>query len=785
MSNRRHAARWSRAATLLDNDNETKSRYWCPSLGLSRSSNIIFSTPAASVLPPQNGICMKRILLCVFFALATVAQSAVVTGNIVYPPALKPAQQEAKAAQLAAELLARFHYKATRQDEVFSANIFDRYLKSLDSEKLFFTQADIDRLSVNRTKLVDAVKKEDLSVPFAIFNLFEQRAVERFVYARALLKKGFDFEVSENYQYAREKESWPKSEAEVLDLWRKRVKNDWLRLKLAGKSEKSIVEILDKRYDNSLKRISRLKSGDAFATYMNAYTTAIEPHTNYMGPRAAENFDISMKLSLVGIGAILTESDEYATIRELVPGGPASLSGKLNIGDRVIGVSQGENGVMIDVTGWRLDDAVALIRGPADTVVKLDVLPADAGPDGKHKLVSLVRKAISLEEQAAKVSVHAVIDGKDTRRVGVITLSSFYEDNSARQKGVQDYKSAARDVARLLDGLKKDRVDSVLVDLRNNGGGSLSQAIELTGLFVGKGPVVQHRSATGAIRVERDARAIVAWDGPLGVLINRASASASEIFAAAIQDYGRGLIIGESSFGKGTVQSVVDLDKIAKNTQPQFGGLKMTVAQFFRIDGSTTQLRGVTPDILFPAVADSSIFGESSFENALPWVQIKQADYTPVGNLKAMFPVLLAMHDARVKKDTDFQYLQEDIAQSRLLRKKNQVSLNETERRKERDMQEARIMSRDKKKAKVQSADPAVAGKEIAAGDSSVPRDDGLQAGERKLSNELAAEKARKNAKDIFLKEAVQILSDHVGLLNAGATLAARVDQESAFRERR
>ena len=729
---------------------------------------------------------MKRVLLSLIFALATTAQGAVLAGaDISYPPALKPAQQEAKAAQLAAELLARFHYKPTRQDETFSANIFDRYLKSLDPEKIFFTQADIDKLSVDRTKLVDAVKKEDLSVPFAIFNLFEQRAVERFVYARALLKKGFDFEISENYQYGREKALWLKSESEVLDLWRKRVKNDWLRLKLAGKSEKSIVEVLDKRYDNFLKRVSRLKSGDAFSAYMNAYTTTIEPHTSYMGPRAAENFDISMKLSLVGIGAVLTELDEYATIRELVPGGPAGVSGELNIGDRITGVSQGENGVMIDVTGWRLDDAVALIRGPADTVVKLDVLPADAGPDGRHKLVSLVRKAITLEEQAAKVSVHEVMDGKNARRIGVITLSSFYEDSSARQKGDQNYKSAARDVARLLDGLKNDRVDSVLIDLRNNGGGSLGQSIELTGLFVGKGPIVQHRSATGAISVERDARAIVAWDGPLGVLINRASASASEIFAAAIQDYGRGLIIGESSFGKGTVQSVVDLDKIAKSTQPQFGGLKMTVAQFFRIDGSTTQLRGVTPDILFPAIADTSSFGESSLDNALPWVQIKQADYTPVGNLKNMFPDLLAMHDARVKKDTDFQNLQEDIAESKLLRKKNQVSLNETERRKERDMQEARIKSRVANKAKIQNTDPTVAVKEAAFSDSEASRDDGLQAGERKLSSELAAEKARKNAKDIFLNEAVQILSDQVGLLNAGATLAARIDQESVVRDRR
>lgn len=720
---------------------------------------------------------MKRKLLWIVFLLLTAAQGGALALEVAYPPELKPAQHAAKAATLAAELLSRHHYKAMQLDDALSEKIFDQYLKSLDSEKIFFVQADIDRLSVYRTKLDDAIQKEDLSAPFAIFNLFEKRAVERFTYARTLLNKGFDFEKLESYRYARDKEPWPKTELEMRELWSKRVKNDWLRLKLAGKSEKNIVEILDKRYDNFVKRISRMKSDDAFATYMNAYTTSIEPHTSYMGPRAAENFSISMKLSLVGIGAVLTETDEYATIRELVAGGPATLSGQLSIGDRIVGVAQGNNGVMTDVMGWRLDDAVALIRGPADTVVQLDVLPADAGPDSRRKIVSLVRKAISLEEQAAKVSIRAVSDGKEMRRVGVITLASFYEDVAARQKGVQNYKSAARDVARLLEGLKKDRVDSVLIDLRNNGGGSLAEAVELTGLFIGKGPVVQHRNARGVIGVESDARAVVAWDGPLGVLINRGSASASEIFAAAIQDYGRGLIIGEPSFGKGTVQSVIDLDRIAKNSKPQFGELKMTVAQFFRVDGGTTQLRGVTPDIVFPSAYDAESFGESSFENALPWVQIKQAAYAPVGNLKEMFPVLLALHDARLKMDTDFQYLREDIAESKIQRKKNLVSLNEAERRKERDAQEARQISRDSKKATGKNINSVAAGTESATGNDNLRRDDGLQAGERKLSTELAAEKVRKNANDIFLNEAVQILSDQVGVLSTGGRVAARARQ--------
>jgi carboxyl-terminal processing protease len=710
---------------------------------------------------------MKRNLLWLVFALSTAVQGAPLDGG-TYPPQLKPEPQEAQAAHLAAELLARYHYKAIPLDKALSEKVFDQYLKSLDPEKLFFVQADIDQLSADRTKLSDAILKEDLTAPFAIFNLFEQRAAERFALARTLLKKGFDFQQSESYQYAREKEAWPKTDAEARELWRKRVKNDWLRLKLAGKDDKSIVEILDKRYDNFLKRIARVKSADAFQAYMNAYTMAIDPHTSYMAPRAAEEFDISMRLSLVGIGAVLSELDEYTTIRELVPGGPASLSGQLKAGDRILGVAQGEGGVMIDVMGWRLDDTVALIRGPADSVVVLDVLPADASPDGKHKLVSLVRKRISLEQQAAKASVHSIVDGDVTRRVGVITLGSFYEDVAARQRGAQDYKSAARDVARLLDGLKREKVDSVLIDLRDNGGGSLAEAVELTDLFIDQGPVVQERNASGQISVESDTRAGVAWDGPLGVLINRGSASASEIFAAAIQDYGRGLIIGEPSFGKGTVQTVVDLDRVAKNRKPQFGELKMTIAQFFRINGGTTQLRGVTPDILFPSVSDVESFGESSFDNALPWTQIKPANYSPAGDLRGLLPVLLTLHDARVKEDKDFQYLQEDIAESRLRREKNLISLNEAERRKEQAAEETRLMSRETR---------TDAGKAYASKRGAALRDDGLQPGERKLAIELAAEKARKDAKDTLLDEAVNILGDEVAVMKTGGGLTARIQR--------
>jgi len=510
---------------------------------------------------------------------------------------------------------------------------------------------------------------------------------------------------------------------------------------------------------------------------MNAYTMAIDPHTNYLAPRAAEEFDIAMRLSMVGIGAVLADVDEQVTIRELVPGGPAILSEQLKPGDRILGVAQGEAGAMIDVIGWRLDDVVALIRGPADTVVVLDILPVDAGPDGKHKLVSLGRKTINLEQQAAKASVHSLVDGNVTRRIGVITLPSFYEDVAARMKGVKDYRSAARDTARLLDGLKKEKVDSVLIDLRNNGGGSLTEAVDLTGLFIDRGPVLQQRNAKGQISVDSDTRAGAAWDGPLAVLINRSSASASEIFAAAIQDYGRGLIIGEPSFGKGTVQSVIDLDQIARNRKPQFGEVKLTVAQFFRINGGTTQLRGVTPDILLPSLVDPESFGESSFDNALPWTQIKAANFSPAGNLKGLLPVVLALHDTRVKNDKDFQYLQEDIAQAKARRKKNLVSLNEAQRRAELAADEARLAARGAPK------DAAAYG-EARASDrgAAPPRDDGLQPGERQLANELAAEKAKKDAKDILLDEAVNILGDEVAVMQTGNGLTAGIHREPVVR---
>lgn len=711
---------------------------------------------------------MKRLLLWLSFAIGATAfagvQDAAVTGD------LKPQAQQIQAANLAAEFLTRFHYKPVPLDDVMSQKIFDRYLKSIDPEKLFFTQADIDQFSGLRNKLDDVLRSNDsnaLNAPFAIFNLYETRLRERLTYAKSLLNQNFDFTQKESYRYARDKEPWASSEAALKDVWRQRVKNDWLRLKLAGKDDKAIRSTLDKRYDTTIARLQKLKSEDVFQIFLDAYATSVEPHTNYLGPKASEDFDIQMKLSLVGIGAVLQERDEMTTIRELVPGGPAATSGKLKVGDRIVGVGQGAKGAIVDVLGWRLDDVVALIRGSKDTVVLLDVLPGDASPDAPHQLVSLVRNKITLEQQAAKKSVIEVKTADGTKHIGVISLPTFYQDFDARRKGDKDFKSATRDVARILAELKKEQVDSVLIDLRNNGGGSLNESVELSSLFIGKGPVVQQRNSQGQLRVENDSNGNVVWDGPLGVLINRGSASASEIFAAAMQDYGRAVIIGEPSFGKGTVQTLVDFDQITRSDKPKLGELKMTVAQFFRVNGGTTQLRGVSPDIGFPTFTDEDSFGESSYDNALPWVQIKPTDYRPTGDLKDIMAQLQVKYEMRTAQDKEFQFIRDDINEFKSQKNKKVLSLNEAERRKERDEREKKTKEREKLRQQDKDGNNSAAVKPAV-------QDDGLQANERSLSAELAAEKAQKEAKDVYLNEAAHILSDEVDLLKSNTKLAQR-----------
>lgn len=660
-------------------------------------------------------------------------------------PNLEPLKSQGQAANLSAQFLSRYAYKPVPLDDALSEKILDRYIKSLDPDRSFFLQTDIDSFLTERTAIDDAIKAENLQVPFSIFDVYLQRVVQRVTYARALLGKGFDFSAEENLDLLRDDKPWPQTDAQADDLWRKRVKNDWLRLKLAGQKDAAIRETLDKRYKNLLDRVYTYKSDDVFQSFMAAYTTSVDPHTDYFGASASADFDISMKLSLVGIGAVLQERDGYTTVRELVPGGPAQVSGKIAVGDRIVGVGQGADGILKEIVGTRLDEVVQMIRGAKGTTVRLDILPVDAGGSDNHRVISLVRDKVSLEKQAAKKTIVPVEDGGVSKKIGVITLPAFYEDFEARRKGDADYRSASRDVAKLLTELNEDAVDGVLIDLRNNGGGSLTEAIDLTGLFTGKGPVVQQRNAEGKVEVESDDRRKPLYAGPLGVLINRGSASASEIFAAAIQDYGRGVIIGEPSFGKGTVQTVIDLDDVARNSKPTFGQLKLTIAQFFRVDGGTTQLRGVTPDIALPSLSDPKTLGEASYDNALPWAEIKPARYTAKSEIKALLPQLQQRHDARVKNNGDFQAFVENAAALKAQRDKAVVSLNEAERRK--------AMAAAAKRLKNEGEDLAANG------------DDGLQSNERSLSADVAIETARQNEKDVLRTEAAAIVADEADLL--------------------
>ena len=675
---------------------------------------------------------------------------------------MAPTQAQAEATTLVYGLLSdsRYAYRPMQLNDQLSADIFRRYIEALDNDKLFFVKSDMDRFAPYRTTLDDAIKTQKLMPAYDIFKTYTKRVDERSTFARSLLVKPFDFSAKESWAYDREKASWASDQAALNEIWRKYVKNDVLRLKLAGRSQQDIRKTLDKRYAQLGSRVHEMRGDDVFEFFMNAYASSIDPHTSYMSPRSAENFDMQMRLSLQGIGAVLQRQDEFVVIRTLVPGGPAASSGKIKVGDRVVAVGQGDKGPMTDVVDWRIDDVVDQIRGNKGTRVRLDVLPADSGVDGPHKLVTLVRDTIKLEEQAASKSVIDV-QGK---KIGVITLPGFYLDFEAARRGDPNARSATSDTARLLAELKAQGVDGVVMDLRENGGGSLVEAVELTGLFIDRGPVVQVRESGGRVAVENDDKSGVAWDGPLAVLVNRSSASAAEIFAAAIQDYGRGLIVGEPTFGKGTVQNLIPLDRWPTKAAQQYGQVKLTIAQFFRVDGQTTQHAGVIPEIQFPVTVDASEFGESTFDNALPATRIQTAPHSNLGNFKPIVPRLLSQHNTRVAADREFSWWAQDVAQFKAERERKVISLNEADRRIERD--------RDLAKRKQRSAERKALGLVLPGGPED---DDGLQADERNVAQQVAAEAAAKNRPDPLLRETAALLADAISALSADAKLAALV----------
>ena len=686
-----------------------------------------------------------------------------------------PSAEQVTTSKLVYGLLSdsRYAYRPRPLDASMPGEIFDKYLEALDGSKLFFTAQDIARFKPYRAGMGESVRSGDLEPAYTIFALYQQRVADRVAYARSLLGQDiYDFTGADRWNYDREDAPWAADKAELDKLWKQSVRNDWLRLKLAGKKPDEIRKTLDRRYLNMANNVAALNQEDAFQSFLNAYTATVDPHTDYMNPRTAKLFNQSMSLSLEGIGAQLTKQDDVVVIREVIAGGPAAMSGKFKAGDRIVAVGQGASGPMEDVVGWRLDDVVEKIKGAKGTQVRLDVIPAEATLDSKPVRIALNRARIKLEEQAAKseiLDVPAAGQGA-AKRIGVIKLPAFYQDFEGRRTRNGEYTSATRDVARLLEQFKTQRIDGVVLDLRSNGGGSLNEAIELTGLFIDKGPVVQVREAGGRIAVEGDRTPGVTWDGPLAVLVNRGSASASEIFAGAIQDYGRGLVIGETTFGKGTVQNIVPLDRWPANEGDRYGHVKLTIAQFFLPGGSSTQNKGVVPDIAFPVTVDASEYGESTYDNALEWRQIAAVPHQRYGNFSALLPRLDALHGARIAKDKEFRWWADDVAEFRAEREKKYVSLNEAERRSERDRDEAKRKQRQaERKALGLDLDPLA--------DSSA--DDGLQASERNVAEDAAREKAAEKRPDPLLRESAAILADAVRLLNSDRQLSAQVLPES------
>ncbi|WP_169965958.1 MULTISPECIES: carboxy terminal-processing peptidase [Pseudomonas] len=588
---------------------------------------------------------------------------------------LQPDRDEVIASLNVVELLKRHHYSKPPLDDARSVIIYDSYLKLLDPSRSYFLASDIAEFDKWKTQFDDFLKSGDLNPGFTIYKRYLDRVKSRLDFALAELNKGvdsFDFNAKETLEVDRKDAPWLKTEAELNDLWRKRLKDEVLRLKIAGKEPAKIQELLTKRYKNQLSRLDQTRSEDIFQAYINTFAMSYDPHTNYLSPDNAENFDINMSLSLEGIGAVLQSDNDQVKVVRLVPAGPADKTKQVAPADKIIGVAQGDK-EMVDVIGWRLDEVVKLIRGPKGSVVRLEVIPASNAPnDQTSKVVSITREAVKLEEQAAKKSIlNLKQDGKNYK-LGVIEIPAFYLDFKAFRAGDPNYKSTTRDVKKLLTELQKEQVDGVIIDLRNNGGGSLQEATELTSLFIDKGPTVLVRNADGKVDVLEDENPGAFYKGPMALLVNRLSASASEIFAGAMQDYHRALIIGGQTFGKGTVQTIQPLNH---------GELKLTLAKFYRVSGQSTQHQGVLPDVAFPSIIDTKEIGESALPEAMPWDTIRPAIKPAVDPFKPFIAKLKADHEARTAKDAEFIFIRDKLSLADTLMNEKTVSLNEAERR--------------------------------------------------------------------------------------------------------
>ncbi len=644
----------------------------------------------------------KSVNLAVLLAVVTLSLGPAVPvlakqAGPVTPAVLETTSRERQVARLVTRFVERAHYSRLTVDDSLSDATLKTYLETLDGNRHYFLQSDIAYFARYKTTLDDSLRRGDMEPVFDIFRLYRLRAQQNIGYAMSLLDQEPDFALDEDYVFAREKLPWAATPAEMQDLWRKRVKNDALSLMLADKTWKETGDILRKRYQRVLDRVNELDSDDVFETFMNSFARTLDPHSNYLSPRQSEEYRIQMSLSYQGIGASLQLDEDFVQVMNVIPGGPAAIDGRLKANDRITAVGQGNSGEMVDVVGWQLDDVVQLIRGPSGSKVTLQILAGDAAPGAPETTLELTRDKIKLEEQAARKDVIPVERNGATVNIGVITVPSFYQDFDARNRGEKDYISTTRDVRRLLGELRKENIAGLVLDLRGNGGGHLTEATSLTGLFIDRGPVVQLRHTNGLIEVLDDPEPAVAYNGPLVVLVDRFSASASEIFAAAIQDYRRGLVIGQQTFGKGTVQNLYELDQYAPRSAPEqgLGQLTLTMGKFYRVNGGSTQHKGVIPDITLPSAIDSSEIGESSRERALPWDQIAATRFQASQPLDAAITQLTRFESTELSATPDMKYLEAGIAAAGEARAQQRVSLNLEARKRERETQRGAQLQRE------------------------------------------------------------------------------------------
>ena len=695
------------------------------------------------------------------------------------PAVLQPLDEHPQTARNIVDQLQTHHFIKRPLDDATSSHTLDAYLKLLDEDRAYFTAADIQSFEKYRSHLDEALRSGDLAPAYDIFNRYQLRVTQRLQHLIRTIAAGvdkLDLSTGQTLELERKGSAWARDEAALDDLWLRRLKATIIPMQLHGKKPADIQELLLKRYRNRLTQTLKTVTEDAFGAYMNAFASTFDPHTQYFSPRVSENFNITMSLQLEGIGAVLRSNDDYVTVVSLVPAGPADKAGELKPQDRIIGVGQSATGAITDVVGWRLDDVVEMIRGPKSTIVRLEVLPA--GTDGPTKIVQITRNTVQLEEQSAHKKLLTIQDAGRTRRIGVIQIPTFYADFDAMQRGVVDYKSTTRDVQKLINELKAEGAEGLVIDLRNNGGGSLVEANTLTGLFIESGPTVQLRGANRRVTIYSDDDGQAAWTGPLAVVVNRMSASASEIFAAAIQDYGRGLIIGSTTFGKGTVQTLEDLSR---------GQLKFTQQKFYRVSGQSTQHQGVAPDVAFPDVLDPTQIGESALDDSMPWDTIPPAAHRRFPELKPFFARLIASHNARVASEPEFRYVREIVSRGAKERERKVVSLNINTRRVEQIEEDAwRLkLENDLRRAKGEPLLASVDDLDDADGDEdgatapaaavggppplsgAQPNDKAPTDGNNPHHESLpakVADKDKKNEPDAMLREAGHILIDFIGM---------------------